>query len=179
VPGADVRVAPGETLPFADGAFATALSQLVLSFVQDGARFVAEQRRVVHPGGVIAACMWEAGRLGLVAPFWDTARALDPGAPDESAMPYRRADELEALWRGAGLAEVRIDRIAVDVRYDDFDDYWAPFEYGIGPAGAYLVALPDERRVALRDAVRARLGDPVSGFTRSAVVVAVRGVTPS
>ena len=40
VPGADVRVGPAEALPFEDGAFDRALSQLVFHFVQDPAASV-------------------------------------------------------------------------------------------------------------------------------------------
>ena len=175
VPGADVRVAPGEALPFDDGAFVAALSQLVLSFVGDADRFVAEQRRVVRAGGTVASCMWKAGGLGLVTPFWAAARALDPDAPDESGMRFRRADELDALWRRAGLREVEVGELAVAQRYAGFDDYWEPFTFGIGPAGSYLAALPPDRRDALRDACRAQLGDPSGEVTLDASVVAVRG----
>src|SRR5262245_51801053 len=42
VPGADVRVAPAESLPFEDGAFDAAVSQLVFHFVQDPARSLDE-----------------------------------------------------------------------------------------------------------------------------------------
>jgi SAM-dependent methyltransferase len=179
VPGADVRQAPGEALPFDDATFDAALSQLVLSFVRDADRFVAEQRRVVRAGGVIAACMWEQGRLGVVEAFWAAARAVDPAAPDESGMPFRRVEELDALWRRAGLTDVAHGAIEVSSRYDGFDDYWAPFEHGIGPAGAYLVAQPPARRDELREATRTRLGDPRGPFELGARAIAVRGLRPS
>jgi SAM-dependent methyltransferase len=166
VPGAAVEVASGEALPFGDGAFAAALSQLVLSFARDPDRFVAENRRVVRAGGVVASCMWEADGLGLVTPFWTAARRLDPAAPDESAMPFRRAGELR---------DVEVGALEVAATYADFDDYWSPFTFGVGPAGEYLVAQPPARRDALRDACRALLGDPPGGFTLTARAIAVRG----
>ncbi len=39
----------------------------------------------------------------------------------------------------------------------DFDDYWSPFLGGQGPAPAYAMSLPEVRRVALREAIRASL----------------------
>jgi SAM-dependent methyltransferase len=173
VPSADVRWSSGESLPFADGVFGASLSQLVLSFVRDPDSFAAESRRVVRPGGVVAACMWEADGLGLVAPFWAAARALDENAPDESRMRFRTAAELEALWRAAGVRDVEVGTIECSSDYGGFDDYWEPFTYGIGPAGAYLMALPEDLREDLREETRARV--PPGPLTITARAVAVRG----
>src|SRR6478609_4892467 len=59
VPGADVRVAPAEDLPFDDGTFDRAVSQLVFHFVQDPAASVREMARVTRPGGRVASCVWD------------------------------------------------------------------------------------------------------------------------
>jgi len=50
-------------------------------------------------------------------------------------------------------------RAALDVptTFRDFDDYWTPFLGGQGPAPAYCLALSEERRTALREAIRAAL----------------------
>lgn len=53
--------------------------------------------------------------------------------------------------------------------------FWAPFEFGIGPAGGYLLAQPEERRAAIRDACFEILGRPTRPFSLPAQVVAVRG----
>jgi ubiquinone/menaquinone biosynthesis C-methylase UbiE len=49
--GATVIQAPAEELPFADGAFDTAVSTLVLCGVSDQSRALRELRRVLRPGG--------------------------------------------------------------------------------------------------------------------------------
>lgn len=175
VPGVDVRHGAGEALPFADGAFAGALSQLVIGFVRDAPRFVAEQRRVVRPGSPIAACMWRVAQLEMIVPFWEAARRLDPDARDDNGMPFRRPGELSALWAGAGLANVEETELTVEVTYQDFDDCWAPFELGVGPVGDYLRAQTPERREAIREACRAAFGDPRGPFTLRGVAGAVRG----
>ena len=41
--------------------------------------------------------------------------------------------------------------------FRDFDDYWSPFLGGQGPAPGYCVSLPEERRAALRERLRATL----------------------
>jgi SAM-dependent methyltransferase len=98
IPGADVRVGAAERLPFADHHFDVVLAQLVLNFVADPRRTVAEMRRVLRPGGVIAACVWDyPGEMTMLRVFWDAATALDPlrrstrRKPTDALLPPRRA----------------------------------------------------------------------------------------
>src|SRR4051794_2171286 len=49
VPGADVRQAPAEQLPFEDAAYDAALAQLVVSFMRDADAGLAQMRRVLRP----------------------------------------------------------------------------------------------------------------------------------
>lgn len=175
VPGADVRVASAEQLPFPDAAFGAALSQLVLSFVRDADRVAAELRRVVRPGGAVAACTFDAHGFELVRTFWDAALALDPDAPDDARIPYRRMPELEALFGRAGFRDVRGGTIDLEAEYADFDDWWSPFSAGIGPAASWLVRQPEDRRAAMRAGCFERLGRPEGPFTQRARVLAIRG----
>ena len=46
----------------------------------------------------------------------------------------------------------------VGAGYDGFEDLWGPLERGVGPAGAYTVALAPEAAAALREELRRRLG---------------------
>jgi ubiquinone/menaquinone biosynthesis C-methylase UbiE len=165
VPGADVRVGAGEALPFPDGAFQGALSQLVLSFVREPDRLTAELSRVVRRDGTVAACTFEADGFALARTFWDAALHLDAGAPDDASIPFRREAELVALFARAGFREVRTGVIEVEARYADFEDFWSPFAFGIGPAGGYLAAQPEARRAALRAGCFERLGQPAGPFT--------------
>ncbi len=50
-PGADVRIAPAELLPFADESFDVVLAQLVFNFFSDAGAAAAEMKRVLVPGG--------------------------------------------------------------------------------------------------------------------------------
>jgi SAM-dependent methyltransferase len=175
VPGADVRVASAEALPFADRAFQAALSQLVLSFVGRPDRMAAEMSRVVREGGTVAACTFEANGFALARTFWDAALRLDPGAPDDARLPFRRMPELVDLWTRAGFREVRTAVLDVEAAYAGFDDFWSPFASGIGPAAGYLVAQAEPRRGAIRDACFEILGRPPGPFSLPARVLAVRG----
>jgi hypothetical protein len=92
-------------------------------------------------------------------------------------MHYIDPDELRELWLRAGLEAVENDSLVVEVSYTDFDDFWEPFTAGVGPAGAYTVSLDPDRREALRQECRRRLGDPDGAFTLSAKAWAVKGRT--
>ena len=177
-PSADVRRAAAEELPWEDDRFDAALSQLVVNFMRDADAGVSEMRRVVRPGGVVAACTWSYGEdMEMLRGFWDAARRLDAGAPDEgSTMRYRSAEELEDLWRRVGVSDVESNHLRVATRYTGFDDLWEPFTYGVGPAGAYLAKLEPEQREQLRRELFKRIGEPTGPFTLSATACAVRGL---
>ena len=169
-PGVDVRTAAAEELPFADAAFDVALAQLVVQFMADASTGVGEMRRVVAPGGVVDACVWDYDDgMRMLRLFWDAALAVDPSAPDEARrLRYGRRGELGELLRSSRLAEVREGALDVQTEYASFADFWEPFTLGVGPAGAYCVALAPERQAALRDELRGRLGDPPGAFVLSA-----------
>ena len=107
-PGVDVRQAPAELLPFADGAFDAVLAQLVVHFLEDPVAGLAEMARVTRRDGVVAACVWDhAGQQGPLRLFWEAARSLDPEVDDESAMPGTREGHLVELFGDAGLRASR------------------------------------------------------------------------
>ncbi len=177
VPGADVRVGAAESLPWPADSFDVALAQLVVNFMSDADAGIAEMRRVVRPGGVVAACTWDySGGMTMLRTFWDAALSLDPEAPDEvRTMLYNDPDVLRELWLRAELEAVENDALVVEASYRDFDDYWEPFTGGVGPAGAYTSSLDPDHRAALREECRRRLGDPDGAFMLSATAWAVRG----
>lgn len=55
-------------LPFSDASFDAAVMSLVIFFVPEPARGVAEMARVVRPGGVVAAYVWDVMGGGLPFP---------------------------------------------------------------------------------------------------------------
>ena len=159
-----------------DGGFDVALAQLVLHFVGDPPGAARELRRVVRPGGTIAACVWDfAEGMQMLRLFWDAATVVDPAAPDEArTLRFGRAGEIAALFTAAGLRDVDETVLDVAVDYAGFDDLWAGFEAGVGPAGAYCVALPAAPRERLRAELDRRLGAPRQPFTLGARARSVR-----
>jgi SAM-dependent methyltransferase len=154
-----------EALPFDDGSFDVVVSGLVLNFVPDRVAGLREMRRVVRPGGTVAAYVWDyPGEMQLLTHFWDTAVSRDPAAGplhEGVRFDFCRPDPLRAMFTAAGLRDVAVDSIVVPVEFAGFDDYWTPFLRGTGPAPGYAMSLGDADRVALRETLRARL--PIDG----------------
>jgi SAM-dependent methyltransferase len=168
-PAVDVRQGVAEALPFDDDQFDVVLAQLVVHFMRDPVVGLQEMGRVARPGGTVAACVWDhAGGGGPLASFWDGVRAVDPGHPGEGDLPGTRAGHLGELARAAGLSDVQEDSIAVTVGFATFDQWWEPFTYGVGPAGAYVAGLDHTHREALRTACRRRLPDEPFEITAKA-----------
>lgn len=183
VPGADVRVARAEELPFEQGEFDAALAQLVVPWMSDPPRGVAEMRRVARPGGVVAACTWDfASGMTMLRAFWDAAVAVDrPTALRAGALDRTRLcqpDELRQLWMHVGLLEVETGELVVGADYLDFDDFWSPFTAGVGGSGSYCASLDEAGRRALREEVHRRLGAPEGAFRLTARAWYVRGTVP-
>jgi SAM-dependent methyltransferase len=183
VPGADVRVGRAEALPFGDGEFDAALAQLVVPWMSDPARGVAEMRRVVRAGGVVAACTWDfASGMTMLRSFWDAAVAVDRrGATQAGALDRTRLcdpDELRELWAQIGLLEIDAGELVVGADYADFDDFWWPFSAGVGGSGRYCASLDEAGREALREEVRRRLGSSTGRFRLTARAWYVRGRRP-
>jgi SAM-dependent methyltransferase len=173
-------VGDAQALPVETASVDAAVSGLVLNFVPQPPRAAAELARVVRPGGVVAAYVWDyAGRMELMRYFWDAAAALNPAAAalDEGRrFPLCQADALGALLTQAGLRDVETRAIDVPTHFRDFDDYWSPFLGGQGPAPGYAMSLDGARRDALRDHLRARLPiEPDGTIDLIARAWAVRG----
>ncbi len=175
LPGADVRHAPAEELPFADDSFDLALAQLVVHFMADPVAGIAEMVRVTRPGGVVGACVWDyAGGRSPLSAFWQAVAELDPAAPDESGLAGAREGHLVELFENAGTRSVRSSTLTVQVHFDDFEQWWEPCTLGVGPAGDYTARLDDLGRNELR----ARCAEilPSGPFEIQAVAWAAIGV---
>lgn len=166
-PGIDVRAGVAEALPYADAEFDVAMAQLVVHFMADPVAGLTEMARVTRPGGRIAACVWDhAGGSGPLSTFWQCVRALDPAAPGEAELAGTREGHLAELAEAARLRGIEPGRLTVDVPFAEFQDWWEPYTFGVGPAGAYVAALDDSGREALRAECERVL--PPAPFTLSA-----------
>jgi SAM-dependent methyltransferase len=177
------EIGDAQQLRFADDTFDRALSLLNMNFIPAPDKALNEMIRVTRPGGTVAAGVWDYGQgMEMLRAFWDEAIALNPAAhaSDERHMRLCPVGELAAFWRTHGLQDVSDEALAIETRFESFDDYWSPFLEGQGPAGTYTMTLPAAERERLRERLRRRLlGDgPERPIVLSARAWAVRGVVP-
>jgi SAM-dependent methyltransferase len=165
-------------LPVADASCDAAVMALVLFFVPDPALGVAEMCRAVRGGGVVAAYHWDI--LGGGFPLADIgaemqALGMPPRLPPSVAVST--LDASAALWRQAGLQQVRSCQFTVQRRFDRFDDYWssAAKSNTLRPA---FEAMPPADMALLEGRVRSRVRAGEGPLTLSARANAVCGIKP-
>ncbi|WP_019170706.1 class I SAM-dependent methyltransferase [Pseudaminobacter salicylatoxidans] len=182
-PRITVRQADACALPFEDGAFDRAFALLVLHFVPDPGKAISEMRRVVRPGGMVAAVVWDhLGGMPGMRMMVDTVAALgEPGRQLRSLycfQPMMQPGEMKRAFVEQGLADVTETELMIRMDYQNFDDYWAPISAGEGPLGKYMATLDSQERMltdaAMRDAYEAGRTDGPRSFAN--VAWAVKGI---
>ena len=165
--------------PFPDDAFDVAVMPLVIFFVPDPARGVAEMARVVCPGGAVTAYAWDLSGGGF--PYEALHLEISelgftvPTPPNPGAS---RIDAMRDLWTGAGLSAVETREITVQRTFADFDDYWTTILGGPSVRPALDTMLPGDIAL-LKTRMRVRLPTDANGhITCSARANAVKGRVP-
>jgi ubiquinone/menaquinone biosynthesis C-methylase UbiE len=184
-PRISIRQGDACALPFERGAFDRALALLVLHFVPEGAKAVAEMRRVVRPGGVVAAAVWDhLGGMPAMRMMIDTVAALSESGRTlrnrYCFQPMMQPGEMKRAFVEQGLVDVTEVELTIRMDYQSFDDYWAPIAAGEGPLGRYVATLGAAERArtdaAVRDAYEAGQPDGPRSFAN--VAWACRGIVP-
>jgi SAM-dependent methyltransferase len=173
---AQFRQGDAMAVPFTDDAFDAAVMPLVIFFVPDPAKGVAEMARVVCPGGIVTAYAWDM--LGGGFPYQalqDEMRAMGTDVPVPPSRDASRIDAMRELWLGAGLDAVETQEIAVQRTFADFDDYWTTI-LGGPSVGRQLMAMASDDLEGLKARMRARLPVDAAGrITYGARANAVKG----
>ena len=167
------------SLPFPAHRFDAATMALVISFFPEPMKGVAEMARVVRPGGVVSAYVWDM--LGGGYP-WQPIRiemramGLDPlTAPNEEVS---RIEVLHDLWTRAGLSAVETRDITVQRTFVDFEDFWTTSLLA-SSARPIIAATAANDIELLKARLRVRLPVDATGrITYSARANAVKGRVP-
>ena len=166
-------------VPFADDAFDAAVMPLVIFFVPEPAKGVAEMARVVRAGGSVSAYAWDLPGGGFPYEALRVEMSQLGVAVRQAPNPEAsRVEALRALWEGAGLVEVETREIVVERTFEDFEEYWATVLGGpsVGPG---LAAMKPADAELLRSRLRERLGSDAGGRVRCmARANAVKGLVP-
>jgi SAM-dependent methyltransferase len=173
---AQFRLGDAMALPFPDDTFDAAVMPLVVFFVPEPSKGVAEMARVVRPGGVVAAYAWDMPGGGFpYQALHDEMRARGIPVPSPPSPDASRVDALRDLWASAGLIDVETREIAVKRTFSDFDDYWTTVLDGPS-VGKQLAAMPVADAESLKAVMRERLPADTNGrITYGARANAVRG----
>jgi demethylmenaquinone methyltransferase/2-methoxy-6-polyprenyl-1,4-benzoquinol methylase len=123
----ELGTASAESLPFPDAEFDALTFTYLLRYVDDPAATMRELVRVVRPGGTVAMLEFAVPR-GVWRPFWElyvrvglplAGAAVSPGWREvgrflgPSIRDFHERVPLEALWRDAGIADVRAQRLSL------------------------------------------------------------------
>jgi ubiquinone/menaquinone biosynthesis C-methylase UbiE len=155
---ADFRVADAQALPFPDSAFDVVASALVINFIPDRARALAEMRRVGRPGGVIAGFVWDfAGSTSPGSPLRRAMRRTGAEVPNVPGTETSRLDAIHRLFAQAGLLEIATTTIDARVSFAEFDELWQSQTQSCNPTSKTIAALPESDRARLMTALRAEL----------------------
>lgn len=169
-----------QSLPYPDDSFEKCISLLVMNFIPDSTRAVNEMQRVTRAGGSVAAAVWDYGEgMEMLRHLWDEAASIDDDAVanHEGNMPLCRKGELAALWTECGLSKVSEIALTIQMDFDSFDDYWAPFLTGVGPSGSYVSSLDAQTQADLKERLFRKLanGNDETPISLTARAWAVRG----
>jgi ubiquinone/menaquinone biosynthesis C-methylase UbiE len=167
-------------LPFPADAFDAATMALVIFFVPDPGKGVAEMARVVRPGGMVAAYAWDIlGGGYTLEPIRIEMRAMGLTVLSPPSSEASRIEVLRDLWIRAGLDEVEVREITVQRTFSDFEDFWTISLAAPSMRSVVAATAPNDIEL-LKARVRARLpADATGRITYSARANAIKGRVPN
>jgi len=176
---AEFRQGDAMALPFPAARFDAATMALVIFFVPDPTKGLAEMACVLAPGGIAAAYAWDILGGGFpLEPVLAGMREMDLKPVLPPSVGAARTEALLELWRGAGLEEVETREIAVTRGFADFEDFWSTALLGSSLRTRVDTMAPDEV-AELKRRVHARLpADAAGRITVAARANAIKGRMP-
>jgi SAM-dependent methyltransferase len=183
--GAGFRKGDAQALPYPEGSFDAAVMPLVIFFVPDPAKGVAEMARVVRKGdsvregGWVLSYGWDLTGGGFpYGSLQEEIRALGVPVSRPPSPEASRIEVLRELWAGAGLRNIETKAITVTRTYADFDEYWSVV-LGGPSVTAQLASLKPGDVARLQARMRAILPADADGkLVLSGRANAVRGRVP-
>lgn len=143
--GARAEVADGASLPAPDGSFDALASSFAVYYLPDLPRTLAEWRRVLRPGGLLAVAGPAEGTNRELYEFHRAVTGHPPSDVDRMAVGYVETTLREGL-DAAGFAEVRVETFDNPIRFpgaEAFLEYWMA-------TSLFIRSVPDEERADAR-----------------------------
>lgn len=180
-PGSIAQYQEGDALalPFEDESADVAVMALVIFFVPEPAKGIAEMVRAVRPGGTVTSYSWDILGGGFpVQPIWAGMQAIGAKTPLPPSVEASRWDALEALWTAAGLTDIERREITVEKTFENFEAFWSHLtEFGSAQG---LAKLSDAQQKEIKARVEASIPANADGsVTGTARAFAIRGQKPA
>jgi ubiquinone/menaquinone biosynthesis C-methylase UbiE len=168
------------TLPFPDSTFDAAVMALVIFFVPDPSKGVAEMVRVTRPGGTVAAYAWDIlGGGSPTSAIWSEMQMMGIQPTFPPSVDAAQLDALHALWTHAGLEAVLTREITVSRMFSSFDDFWTIIRTTPG-LNSIIAGMSSGDLERLKSRMQERLSaGPDGRITYAARAHAVKGHLPS
>jgi len=181
VEGRNVMFQRGDAmaLQYEDDRFDIAVMALVIHYVPQPARAVAEMARVVRPCGTVATYVWAYDQAATpLDPFDAELAAVGMPAPAPPSVNAASMAALRGLWTDAGLDRIETRTITVERTFANFDEMWASV-VGTGRLKLAIAAMDAETIARIQAGLRSRLPADAEGrITFSASAYAIKGHVP-
>ena len=164
---ANFSVADAQALPFAEASFDGVTAALVVNFVPDPPRALSEMHRVLRPGGLVAAYVWDFEMdLSPSGPLRNAMRRVGAHVPDAPGTNASSLSALNALFERAAFERIATRTIDVSVPFSDFDAFWQAQTPSYSPIGKAIAAMTATDRTKLVETLRAALPVAADGTIR-------------
>lgn len=177
---AEFKVADALNLPFPDRSFEVVASALVINFLPDRLRGLAEMKRVAKPGGVVAGYVWDfAGGRGTSGPLAKAMLAVGIEPPPSRGTEASTIEALTATFKDAGFGAIETRPIEIAPTYPDFEDYWISQTPAFTPIGQVIGSMSEADRLRVRNSVKNFvLLNPDGSVSYSACANAIKARAP-
>lgn len=171
----EFHIGDAMALPFTDDQFDVSVMALVLFFVSDPHKGVAEMARVAKPGGLVASYTWDGSRGGSPnRHVVEELEAIEKPAPRAPSYFVSRFETLKALWNELGMTAIETRELVVERTFVNFDDYW--LSTVVSSPFSIVDKLTDRECAELRRRLQGRLPTALDGhITVHSWATAIKG----
>lgn len=121
----DYRIGDALALPYGNEEFDVAVMALVIGFLPDRLKAMAELKRVVRKGGTIGTYVWDGPASGHPQqPLIDTLQDMGIELSAMDGDKDRPLAALRTIFEKAGLTDIATRTIEIEQSFSHFEEFW-------------------------------------------------------